>query len=1466
MQNILPLGNSDYTLSEIESIQFGILSPEEISAHAVVKIDSCDNLYDGRDPKVGGLSDPRLGCLQTDMRCQTCNESFAKCPGHMGKIDLAVPVYHVGFLKTIKKFLECVCYTCARFRLLPSDPKYKRLKYVKDRFFHAWDNAKSKGVCPYSDCESQLLPLRRSGISLYFDPKKIDKKRDRIPLSAAAAREILERISDDTCRLIGLDPINARPEWMILTVLPVPPPCVRPSVCMDFNGRGEDDLTYMLTNIIRENNAVKKNPRAVEELQNQIIAYMDNEAKAVPQQFQKSGRPIKSIYSRLKGKEGRIRGHLMGKRVDFSARTVITGDPNISIEEVGVPIMIASNLTFPEKVTRYNIDQMCKLVARGSEYPGAKFLVKKTGARFDLSKPKRMAIVEIGDTVERHMVTGDIILFNRQPTLHKMSMMAHRARIMSGETFRLNPNVTASFNADFDGDEMNLHFPQTYESMAELWSLSTVSKLLVSPQANRPVNALVQDSLYAIRKFTERDTFIPYRVLLNLCLWMKPGPTNIPPPCILKPEPLWSGKQVVSMLLPPMHLQGYHSQHSSAEERFKKNSPSPSELRQNSNMPLEDTKVVISAGVHLMGIICKKTIGTAAGGIIHIMWRDFGPDVTRDFMDNLSQVLNQWMLTQGFSVGIGDMLIRDDVEAEISRQINEQYEKTSIVLKMQKAGELAPQGNMTPDETKESQVQTFLAKARDSAGRTVAENLHRNNNIKQMVDAGSKGSILNIVQISGSVGQQIVEGRRIPFGFTGRTLPHFDYGDDSPKSRGFVENSFIKGLDPHEMFFHAMGGREGLIDTAVKTAESGYIQRRLVKALEDLMVKHDGTVRNSREDIIQFYYGEEGFDGTAIEHQVLDTLLMSNDELYKNYFMEGMEKELEQLRRDRDFLRSVLPSTEDRWALPLNIARLIKGAQDLHFPHNSEPLHKEYVFQQIMSLRQKLKPTPVLWSEDSAPAEIFGILLLCKLASRLVIQKHRLTKEQFNWLLMTIEKEYYKGLVEPGEAVGVLVAQSIGEPATQMTLNTFHSSGSGNKLVTSGIPRLNELINAVKNLQTPGMTIYLKEDWRFDKNKAKQVRNKLEHTTLHDLVEDVQILYDANYLETTIVSDKIWMETYLQIPDEDLPSPSMLQPWCLRLTLSRNNMLQKDLRIDSVVNRLTETFKGDFFILHSDDNDAEMVIQIRIYRMEEVLPFSPGEDSSEDYITKEFIQTIRQDLLTQVTIEGIPGIEKAFIAQKSLQTYNQETGALDPPRKEYIIETDGVNIRDVLRIPGIDINRIHCNDPQEMLSIFGIEVSRETLMEEIRGVIEEGGSYINHRHLSLLCDVMTNRGKIMAITRHGINKTEAGPLMKCTFEQTVDILMDAAVKGEKDRVKGVAEHIMLGKMAPIGTGSIKLLSYAKQSSIQISDDEKSDRWWMDDDGELPELPRFTDEQKTIKTNVIERTDGYNPLKPSYLKH
>lgn len=454
-------GNLMETLGkpEIHQIEFGLFDPDTIRKYSVAEIKHTET-FDNGQPKFGGVFDPRMGCIERNALCQTCFEDDNTCPGHFGHIELARPVYHVSFIERIKKVLECICMRCARIKITKDNDKHKDIwscRSPKARFNLLWNTCKSKPACEYTDCGYKSYTIRRQGGDLFYEIK--DEMCAKTKFKPGDIRNVFLRIPDDMCKTMGFNVPKSHPAWMILVNILVPPHCIRPSISMGGGGRGEDDLTYKLCDIIRYNKLIVKADeenvlRCMDEyedlLQYHVSTYLDNETSYYTKACQKGGRPLKSIASRISGKEGRIRGNLMGKRVDFSARTVITGDPTLDLDEVGIPIEVAKVLTFPERVTQHNIGKLQEMVNNGSgTYPGANYvLVGNSGKKYDLAFRKRETVLNIGDTVERHLLNGDYVMFNRQPTLHKMSMMAHRVRVLPGKTFRMNVAVTTPFNAD----------------------------------------------------------------------------------------------------------------------------------------------------------------------------------------------------------------------------------------------------------------------------------------------------------------------------------------------------------------------------------------------------------------------------------------------------------------------------------------------------------------------------------------------------------------------------------------------------------------------------------------------------------------------------------------------------------------------------------------------------------------------------------------------------------------------------------------------------------------------------------------------------------------------------------------------------------------------------------------------------------------------------------------------------------
>jgi DNA-directed RNA polymerase II subunit RPB1 len=934
---------------------------------------------------------------------------------------------------------------------------------------------------------------------------------------------------------------------------------------------------------------------------------------------------------------------------------------------------------------------------------------------------------------------------------------------------------------------------------------------IISPQANKPVMGIVQDTLCGIRKFTLRDSFLDWNHVQNILLWVPDWDGTVPTPAIIKPKPLWTGKQILSMVIP----RGINIHRA----------PDPK-----SSNPVFDDGMMVDNGEILFGIVDKKTVGATQGGLIHVVFREKGPEATRSVFTGIQMVVNFWLFHNGFSIGIGDTIAGPKVMSYITQRIGEKKQQVAEIVDDAYHDRLKPMPGMTIRESFESKVERELNRARDDSGQYAQKNLKEDNNVKQMVTAGSKGSYINISQMSVCVGQQSVEGRRIPFGFRHRTLPHFTKDDFSPEARGFVENSYLRGLTPQEFFFHAMAGREGLIDTAVKTAETGYIQRRLVKALEDVMVCYDGTVRNSLGDLIQFIYGEDGMDGAFIERQKIDTFGMSDKEFEHQYrvdvtdkeggFLPGvlqigiddsslelqakLDEEHGRLVQDRRALRTFIFPRADGLTphyLPVNLHRIIQNATQIFHIDRRKPsdLEPSYIVDAVHQLAERLV---TVYGDDPLSKEVqanssltFRMHVRATLATRRVLEQYHLNREAFEWVLGEIEAKFNQSLVNPGEMCGTLAAQSIGEPATQMTLNTFHYAGVSSKNVTLGVPRLKEIINVASNIKTPSLSVYLAPELAESSTLAKNVEQELAYTSLRTVTAAVEIWYDPDPTATIIEEDSVFVESFFAIPDEEIESKLHLQsPWLLRLVLDRARMIDRKLTMAYVAGRIAESFKTDLFVIWSEDNSEKLVIRCR------VLGGADKDDDGMGAVEEDiFLRQLENTMLNSVSLRGVPSIRRVFL-QEHDKVFHNEEGAIKTT-KEWMLETDGVNLKTVMCVDGVDFTRTYSNSCVEVFNVLGIEAARGAIMKELRGVIEFDGSYVNYRHLALLCDLMTHRGTLMAITRHGINRADTGALMRCSFEETVEILMEAAAVGEKDDCHGIAENVMFGQMAPMGTGA-----------------------------------------------------------------
>lgn len=1367
---------------KVSSVQFSVGDPEMMRQAAHIPIFN-NKLYEecpGRwKPAPYGPLDLRLGTCQKTVDCETCKQNLTDCVGHFGYVDLALPVFHVGFFRLTIQMLQCVCKHCSGLLLSEEAKKTflrqlsnPNLDYLKRKAIHKRIITASKKVtqCPHCFHKNGVVKKAVGAVLKIAHAEQIPAEKYPEFANAAQGNRELQQLLTKS-KFVLLNPLEVQnilskvkledipilmarsiggcnhPTDVLFTRIPVPPCCIRPSVISEVkSGTTEDDITMKLSEIMLINDIIRKHKQdgapikviseAWDHLQVQCALYINSELSGLPPDMQPK-KASRGFTQRLKGKQGRFRGNLSGKRVDFSGRTVISPDPNLRIDQVGVPVHIAKILTFPEVVNESNMERMKKLVINGDDiHPGANHIVDRlTGNKKFLRYGNReitASQLKPGDIIERHLDNNDVVLFNRQPSLHKISIMSHRAKIVPGRTFRFNECACTPYNADFDGDEMNLHVPQTYEARAEASILMSVKNNLVTPRSGEPLIAAIQDFITGGYLLTHKDSFFPRSEVHRFAAAIidvnakKQSRIRIPLPAIRKPVELWTGKQLIELIIRP-----------DVDSKINLNLTTKNKsYTGNEEFCVKDSYVIIRNSVLLCGVLDKSLLGSGSKtNIFYILLRDFGEDAAVDAMWRLARMAPVFLTNRGFSIGIGDVRPGEGLLKEKAALLAAGYEKCDEYINSLKEGRLKAQPGCTELETLEALILKELSAIRDHAGQACLRNLSRHNAPLTMAVCGSKGSFINISQMIACVGQQAISGHRPPDGFEDRSLPHFERRQKTPAAKGFVENSFYSGLTPTEFFFHTMGGREGLVDTAVKTAETGYMQRRLVKCLEDLCANYDGTVRSSTGDIIEFTFGEDGLDPALMESKdgnVVDFkhVLEHVRNTTPHIWQEGAELETEEMRL------LVTSTIESKIGAGHKLFR--ERLEEFIFDY----LDKTDKYYRLRSMCEKhISATKAVQSEC-------GDCLSQVNFRQSLIRSHCLSHSQAVAFVELCDMKLKRAITEPGTAVGAIAATSIGEPSTQMTLKTFHFAGVASMNITQGVPRIKEIINGVKLISTPIITAALVDE--HDQNMARRVKARIEKTTLGEICEYIEEVY--------------------------LPDDSFV---LVKINAKRVRLLQLEITMSSIAHAICSTRLPV----------PVKINQIRILGKTIMVIRAPDVAKCTKTMA---IQYLKYNL-GNVVVKGLPGVVRCVIH------------ADEKKGDSYKLLVEGTDFRSVMATVGVDGRRTCFNNALTVAEVLGIEAARTSIISEILSTMESHGIGLDRRHVMLLADVMTYRGEVLGITRNGLVKMKESVLLLASFEKTTDHLYDAAFFSQEDKIAGVSECIIMGTPMTIGTGLFKLL-------------------------------------------------------------
>lgn len=940
-----------------------------------------------------------------------------------------------------------------------------------------------------------------------------------------------------------------------------------------------------------------------------------------------------------------------------------------------------------------------------------------------------------------------------------------------------------------------MFIPQSVQTQLEIANIADVPRQIISPRYSRPIIKFKQDTVLGTFKMTEAIKKLSYHDAMNLAMYCK----NVDMFKIGKEE--IDTHKLYSLIIPNL-------------------------------INFSDGKVNITNGKLLTGTMGDNILNQR---IVYYSWDRHGSDITKNFYDNAQRLVTNWLLMNGFSVGLGDATTNQAVIDDI---------KSFCEVKQMEVDKLITEMENNPDtldaETFESNILSTLKASDGEITKRTYDHLKKNephNNFYVMVESKAKGSQGNIGQIIGGLGQNVLEFRRIKKKVNNRTLPHFFQNDDRAFARGFIPNSYYHGLTPKEFFFHHMTAREGMIDTAIKTADSGYLQRKLIKGMEDVMIAYDKTVRSGNNVIMQYIYGDNNINQTHYKEVDIKLVTMSNTDIGKTFGFTADEitniatefklnkteltkwsKEIvEYMKVLRDDLRNIQMKSRmnyitmlDKYQLPVNMSRIVEDAKNALTTAKKERLSPLYVMNAIKYILKpevtKISLLPKNYSLNSIKYKdqdlskyLFKIALLEYLSPKRCIVEYKLTKPQFDVMVVEIIKSFRKACVEPGEMVGVLTAQSLGETLTQMTLNTFHSTGVGVKGM-QGIPRFREILSYSKKIQTPYMIIKMIPSVRADQNIAHKIEAYLKHTIMGNLVDRMDIIFDP-IPQPLIESDNINSKNIYYVNGSNAGIENL--PWLFRFTISREAMLENDITLLDIKTKFIKYW--DDFVNDSASNKKKIVLS----KITNGCIMSNFDNSENPVVHIRFdianpdnytLVEIGQFICNKISIKGVDTIEKVDRVDKQKVIEYDEDQGIKPNANEWVIYTTGIDLDKIKTIKYIDFDSVYLNDIYATYLNFGIEAARNLILRETDNLYNGSGNPLNVTHLALLADVMTNTGTITSIDRHGINRLDTDPLSRASFEKTVEQLIMAAAFNEVDHMRSVSSRIMVGRCIKGGTG------------------------------------------------------------------
>lgn len=1421
--------NSIIPIFTIDTLKFRFNGNEENTRNGIVKIINHSLFEPDGNPTKNGLYDSRMGTIEHNNICPICLNGKKKCLGHRGRYELDAHVIQPLAIFHIKKLLKIFCFNCGN--IMVNFDKLMELP-INKRFTAALNTVTEGKACSVcKEIHPKIVRTADDNFTIYAENnfEYVNNKKGKstnvktgTKLYAGVIQNIFSKISPDIIKKLNLsDPMK-----LIFNVLEIAPNCIRPSSKSFINGASNyHDITTIYQHIIKRNNeqtnrqlpeaTLKYIPNAVVppeidiKLQNtQQFVYdlilgsspTSQNATTGKRSLMIGSRPVNSIMRGLKSKEGIIRQNLLGKRVINISRSTISGDSKFKIDEVGIPLEYAKILYVKETVQSYNREFLMSILFNGKkQYPGCSHIIKKsTGEMHDVSGLKGDYYLEIGDDVFRNIINGDIVWYNRQPSLGYSSIGAHIVKVMNIRTFVMNVIACSWYGADFDGDQMNLWVPHEPGSIIEAELMSHVSNAFISIQTGSPVSGQVQDSMLGCYQLTRNsvrmDKIHAMRLFTNAGL-------NTPNFSIYESDHIFSGLDIVSMLLKINNITiNYSGVPNTYDDNFIKYIP----------FDKNEKYTVIKDGEMITGVLDKKSIGEKInGGLFHIIGREYGSKIALDMIYYFQQISLMFLYNSNFTISLSDLYLGKKAMAEIHKLCDEVQLESNLISDKLIRGDIIAPINSTINEFYE-EMQLGILKINDSEVlRVILQNINTDTNgLYKMISVGSRGKINNLIHIVASIGQSTLNGERIKEGFShGRTLPYFKRFSLDMAASGYINNSYISGLKVSEFTFGAMTGRFDLISKALSTASTGYMARKGVLAnTSSITNNHLHVVKDSK--IVQFIYGEDGLDGRELEIVKLFTMELDNDELLKITMPENLTKNnqlydkvmsyIDQIKQDRIELINNAIKYENtifnskfssNYLLPVNVNRQIKNMIGESTLNNlDEKIEKiiylcnnlAYVFlNEIQETNQRYIPMHKKYA-----AKLMCISIRAELNPNIL---SRLTNDQINYIITFIRHKYSISLIGYGVAVGILAAQSVSEPMTQYMLDSHHRSVSGgtNK---SGLVRVNEIYGAkgVSKEQSATMQLLIRPNYAKDIVSAQLIGNVIEYVCFKHLIKRYDIILES---ETDLKyppykKDISWMNECIE-SHLNITKPNDLTKWCYRIIINKTALILKAISLELIIRQLKIKYQQGIYILYTSESVEE--ITIRIWATSQQL------GKSYDFETKaiNFL-----NVLIECPIRGVKGIMRATAKQITKHKLSKDGKLIQ--EKRFVIETIGTNLSEVFLYAAIDPLNSITSSIGNTNEVFGIEAARSKIISETISFMQKDAP--NLRHLSIYADELTRTGKYTNLEKSGVSLREpTNVLLKASFSSPIQVFQDAAINETTSKVNAISGKMLLGATPAIGT-------------------------------------------------------------------